>query len=137
MQEKKYGSYVRLILNELNTEASKNDGPKRLKEYLKYAKQVSEKKDKQEDNILHSSKPVYSLMEKQKNSKSEGLFFDSVLEEMVYNELRKLDYDLDTQVGNSSYPLWLSPISVIIQMLVPGIPKSHSLSPSASMFRGN
>lgn len=47
-------------------------------------------------------------MEKQNNSKSKGLVFDSVLEETIYNELRKLDYDLDTQLGNSSYKIDLA-----------------------------
>lgn len=89
--------------NELNVSNTKHDGPKLLKSYLEYAKAVS---------LLNREEIERILMElnENKNTKKQNtnIVFDSPFEEQVYNQLTKIGYKVDTQVGMSGYRIDLA-----------------------------
>ena len=89
--------------NELNVSNTKHDAPKLLKSYLEYAKAVS---------LLNREEIERILMElnENKNTKKQNtnIVFDSPFEEQVYNQLTKIGYKVDTQVGMSGYRIDLA-----------------------------
>lgn len=85
---------------ELNVEGSKNAGPKIFKSYLKYVRAVSQKKQKEVQYILDSFKsPVQA---------SEEDFVVGKLEDEIKEELVKLGYDVETNLGNTNYKISLA-----------------------------
>lgn len=89
--------------SDLNVSNVKNDGPKLLKSYMEYAKAVSLVRRDEIESIL-------TLLNENKATKKQltALQFDSPFEEQVYNQLTKLGYTLDTQVGMSGYRIDLA-----------------------------
>ncbi|WP_163536220.1 AAA domain-containing protein [Gracilibacillus sp. YIM 98692] len=89
--------------NELNVTNSKNIGPKLLKAYMEYAQAVSNlNKERIEATVTDLSGEVNT-------TRQEGsLTFDSVFEEEVYDKLREIGYQVDTQVGMSGYRIDLA-----------------------------
>ncbi len=85
---------------ELMVEGSKNAGPKIFKSYLKYVRAVSNKNTKEIGYILNSFKT--SLPE----SKEEVL--SSPFENEIKEELVKLGYTVDTNLGNTDYKISLA-----------------------------
>lgn len=92
---------------EFNVETTKNAGPKMFKEYMKYARAISER------NISEANLILSSLS---KNSTNERitLNFESIFEEQVYERLKKsskiqrLNFDVHTQVESSGYRIDLA-----------------------------
>lgn len=85
---------------ELVVEGTKNAGPKIFKSYLKYARAVSNKKNKETQFILDSFKP--SLPQAQA---------DEVVNQLEYEikeALVKLGYSVETNLGNTDYKLSLA-----------------------------
>lgn len=80
-----------------SVENSKNIGPKLFKEYLRFARAISNK-HKEEANAI-----IYSKEKSIKETK-----FDSPFEEQVYTELVKLGWDVETQVGVRGYRIDLA-----------------------------
>ncbi|MFZ3588904.1 AAA domain-containing protein [Bacillus sp. DJP31] len=89
--------------SDLNVATAKNDGPRLLRSYLEYAKAVSSLRKDEVEAVLVQ-------LNENKNIKKQAatLSFDSPFEEQVYNELTKLGYKVDTQVGMSGYRIDLS-----------------------------
>ncbi|MFC0015421.1 MULTISPECIES: AAA domain-containing protein [Allobacillus] len=89
--------------NELDVTNTKNLGPKLLKHYLKYAYEVSN---------LNKEKIEYVISEinTETNTKTQQttLHFDSPFEEQVYNQLRNIGYQVNTQIGMSGYRIDLA-----------------------------
>lgn len=86
---------------ELNVESSKNNGPKLLKKYLQYVREVSNGNKEIVDTILNSIIDTNFPMISQKT-------FDSDFEEQVYDALVERGYCVDTQVGVSGYKIDLA-----------------------------
>lgn len=80
----------------------KNSGRQRLKEYLEYAKAVSELDDTKKQQIL------LSLSDSTNRTSDNPIIFDSVFEELVYNRLVSHGYAVKTQVGLSRYRIDLA-----------------------------
>ena len=85
---------------ELMVEGTKNAGPKIFKSYLKYVRAVSNKKPKEVGYILDSFKP--SLPE----TKDEVVI--NQLENDIKDELVKLGYTVETNLGNTNYKISLA-----------------------------
>lgn len=86
----------------LDVENTKNKGPKLLKEYLKYAREVSNRNIEAYSNILKG----LCLVEK------ESLSFDSFFEQEVFEELQNMLYKYNlkvkTQIGVSKFRIDLA-----------------------------
>ena len=99
--------------NEMRTEGSKNEGPKRLKEYLQYAKSISER-NYPLHNIINASNNLKTTSSKLPleiggpqiiDSKPR---FEKSIEDVVEEKIRSLGYNTDKKVGNSKYKLNLA-----------------------------
>ena len=88
--------------SEIKPDEKKNSGRQRLKEYLEYAKAVSELDDIKKQQILSS------LSDSTNRTSDKPIIFDSVLEELVYDKLISHGYSVDTQVGLSGYRIDLA-----------------------------
>ena len=86
---------------ELNTGDTKNPGPKRLKDFLLYAKAVGEGNREDVGRVLDS---LDSGMSGRRGSSQ----YDSEFEEMVCDRLVAMGYTVDTQVGRSGYRIDLA-----------------------------
>jgi very-short-patch-repair endonuclease len=99
--------------DELKTDNAKNNGPKRLKDYLQYAKFISERRREGAENILLTLNDRFARDQKT-NTMVRGdvtastLFLESPFEKIVYERLRSLGYSVDTQVGYSGYKIDLA-----------------------------
>ena len=85
---------------ELLVEGTKNAGPKIFKSYLKYVRAVSNKKNKEVQYILDSFKPALP------QTKEEVVL--NQIEDEIKEELVKLGYDVETNLGNTNYKLSLA-----------------------------
>ena len=81
---------------ELIVDNTKNNGPKLFKDYLKYAKAISENNNELAESIL------LSLVDN-KDSENTQLSFDSIFEEEVCNRLLDNGYNISTQYGVGGY----------------------------------
>ncbi len=96
---------------DLRTEGSKNEGPKRLKEYLLYSKYIGENRNNGDmENILFSVNPnkISETPFVNKNHivmKGGGTPNEKTIEEIVGEKLKLLGYDIDTRIGNSNYQI--------------------------------
>ena len=86
---------------ELMVEGTKNAGPKIFKSYLTYVRAVSNKKQKEVGYVLDSFKP--SLPQ------TSEILVENVLTNDIKNELTKLGYSVETNLGNTEYKI---PIAV-------------------------
>ena len=85
---------------ELLVEGTKNAGPKIFKSYLKYVRAVSNKKPKEVGYILDSFKPALPEVK-----------VDVVLNQLeneIKDELVKLGYSVETNLGNTDYKISLA-----------------------------
>lgn len=85
---------------ELIVEGSKNAGPKIFKSYLKYVRAVSNKKDKEAGFILDSFKPALP--------ETKDIVKSNQLENEIKDELTKLGYTVETNLGHTNYKLSLA-----------------------------
>lgn len=85
---------------ELIVEGSKNAGPKIFKSYLKYVRAISNKKYREAGFVLDSFKPSLP------SSNSE--IVNNSIENDIKNELIKLGYNVETNLGNTDYKLSLA-----------------------------
>lgn len=86
---------------ELNVEQTKNNGPKLLKKYMQYVRDLSEGNHEAVINLLNSLLDTDLSREKTNH-------FDSGFEEEVYERLKQRGYEVDTQVGVSGYKIDLA-----------------------------
>ena len=86
---------------DLPTERSKREGPKLLKDYLLYAKAISERREDSVKEIL--GKLSQHNFERKQAEGQRDLEFESPLEEQVQKALTGMGYEVDTQVGYSGY----------------------------------
>ncbi|WP_027308519.1 AAA domain-containing protein [Caloramator sp. ALD01] len=86
---------------ELNVDSTKNNGPKLLKKYLQYVREVSNGNKEMVDAILNSILDSDLSPSTQKT-------FDSDFELQVYDALVERGYCVDTQVGVSGYKIDLA-----------------------------
>ncbi len=100
----------------IKTDDAKNEGPKILKDYLCYAKAVSESNTDEVTNIISSLKSnsvhniestEYSNIDDVQNESGTAIVEHS-LEQSVLERLQKLGYQVDTHVGNSNYKVDLA-----------------------------
>ncbi len=84
---------------ELMVDGTKNAGPKIFKSYLKYVRAVSNKKSKEIKYILDEFKP-------QLPQTSETVI-PNQLEQSIKEELEKLGYNVEVNLGNTNYKLSL------------------------------
>jgi very-short-patch-repair endonuclease len=94
--------------DELRTDSAKNNGPKRLKDYLRYAKFISECRREGAENILLSLNDGFVRGGGANGEIHNALLFESPFEEIVYERLRSMGYAIDTQVGYSGYRIDLA-----------------------------
>ncbi len=87
---------------DMKTENTKNPGPKRLRDFLLYAKAVSNKDKEKTNQILASLSSGMNITRQQTKQ------FDSPFEEQVHDKLEALGYSVETQVGQSSYRIDLA-----------------------------
>lgn len=92
---------------ELKTDSAKNNGPRRLKDYLRYAKFISECKRDGAGNILQTLNDGFGR-NADSNNESQVFLFESPFEELVHERLKNLGYAVDTQVGYSGYKIDLA-----------------------------
>ncbi len=85
---------------ELMVEGTKNAGPKIFKSYLKYVRAVSNKKPKEVGYILDSFKPALPEVK-------EDVVLNQ-LENEIKDELVKLGYSVETNLGNTNYKISLA-----------------------------
>ena len=85
---------------ELMVEGTKNAGPKIFKSYLKYVRAISTKKYKEASFILDSFKPALP--------QSNDVIVLNQLENDIKEELVKLGYDVETNLGNTNYKISLA-----------------------------
>lgn len=85
---------------ELAVEGSKNAGPKIFKSYLKYVRAVSNKSTKEVGYILDSFKPSLPSPKEE--------IVSNQLEKEIKEELVKLGYSVETNLGNTNYKLSLA-----------------------------
>lgn len=84
---------------ELQVEGTKNAGPKIFKKYLQYVRAVSAGKKKEISYILDSFKPIVEKKSEIKLNQFEG---------EIKEELEKLGYEIETNLGNTNYKLSLA-----------------------------
>jgi very-short-patch-repair endonuclease len=85
---------------ELKVEGTKNIGAKLFKNYLQYAREVSDKENKQAENILSS---LIHREDKKNQLYNEGEFV-----EQVYGKLKENGYNVEKHVGVSEYKIDLA-----------------------------
>ncbi|MBM7707762.1 very-short-patch-repair endonuclease [Chryseomicrobium aureum] len=90
---------------ELEVANSKSNGPRLFKEYLKYARAVSTGQIEQVQEVIQNVNELGNT-----SVSSSPLQFDSPFEEQVYQQLRNLGYEVQTQVGMSGYRIDLAVI---------------------------
>ena len=83
-------------------ETSKNVGPRRLRQFLEYARASSQLNKEAVDEVLSR------LDEKMTVSAKHNLEFDSVFETQVYQELTNRGFNVHTQIGASDYKIDLA-----------------------------
>ena len=87
---------------DMKTDGSKNPGPKRLRDFLIYARAVSKGDSEGARRVLDSLDSGMSI-DRRKTAN-----FDSEFEELVHDRLEGLGYQVDTQVGQSAYRIDLA-----------------------------
>ena len=109
---------------ELLVEGSKNAGPKIFKSYLKYVRAISNKKYKEANYVLDSFRPNLN--------KTNDDAISNNLEEEIKNELTKLGYTVETNLGNTDYKLSLAVYDKKLDRYLLGIECDYSAFNSSS-----
>jgi very-short-patch-repair endonuclease len=107
----------------IDAENAEYEGPKRLKDYLCYAKSLSDSNTLQAKDAL-SSPPWLSssALDMGRNDEyEESDFSDYTLQKAVQNELEKMGYRVDLQVGHSKY-------KIDIAVVHPDLPSRYILA---------
>lgn len=94
--------------NSLNVDDSKNIGPKRLKQFLQYAKATHELNSIEQDNILKELNPNFNQIPRNTN---EETLSDIHLE--LYKYLKQKGYEIETEYGNTEHKLDLAVIDPV------------------------
>ena len=81
----------------MKVEGTKNAGPKRLKDFLEYAKAANNNESEKKQQILDSLGSGMNRTQQQTKQ------FDSEFEELVHDKLEDIGYTVVTQVGQSGY----------------------------------
>ena len=92
--------------NRIKTDDAKNEGPKILKDYLCYAKAVSESNTDEVANIIASLKSDSGRIESKEYGNTDS--DENLLEQSVLGRLQNLGYQVDRHVGNSNYKVDLA-----------------------------
>ncbi|PKG45427.1 MULTISPECIES: AAA domain-containing protein [unclassified Planococcus (in: firmicutes)] len=90
---------------ELEVANSKSNGPRLFKDYLKYARAVSNGQIERVEEVILDVNELGST-----SVSTSALQFDSPFEEQVYQQLQNLGYKVETQVGMSGYRIDLAVI---------------------------
>ncbi|EGA88422.1 Superfamily I DNA and RNA helicase and helicase subunits-like protein [Planococcus donghaensis MPA1U2] len=90
---------------ELEVANSKSNGPRLFKDYLKYARAVSNGQIERVQEVIQDVNELGNT-----SVSTSALQFDSPFEEQVYEQLRNLGYEVQTQVGMSGYRIDLAVI---------------------------
>lgn len=90
---------------EINTETVKSIGPKRLKDFLRYTKQVSEGQHEQVEQLLVSLLPIGSSQNSMENQ-------DDELEQMIAQKINSKGYKVVLHYGSSEYKIDLAIIDL-------------------------
>lgn len=90
---------------ELRTETVKNSGPRRLQDYLRYAKATSEANKISIEQIIATLNPNFT---RETSNGKNDVYFESSFEEIVHKKLEQLGYKVDAQVGYSGYRIDLA-----------------------------
>ena len=98
---------------ELIVEGSKNAGPKIFKSYLKYVRAVSNKKNKEAEFVLDSFKPNLPT--------TDDVVVVNQFENEIKDELTKLGYTVETNLGNTDYRLSIAVYDKSIDRYLLGI----------------
>ncbi|HIU06231.1 MAG TPA: DUF4011 domain-containing protein [Candidatus Onthoplasma faecigallinarum] len=98
---------------ELIVEGSKNAGPKIFKSYLKYVRAVSNKKNKEAEFVLDSFKPNLPT--------TDDVVVVNQFENEIKDELTKLGYTVETNLGNTDYKLSIAVYDKSIDRYLLGI----------------
>ena len=89
-----------IIPEDLVVEDSKNEGPRYFKKYLEYAYAISNRNDEGAKQVL--------LSFGDSGSSNSDVQFDSGFENQVYDELKNMGYEVDTQIGIGGYKIDLA-----------------------------
>lgn len=89
---------------ELKVDSTKNKGPKLFRDYLSYAKAISNNNIGYAKSILNKVGNIVSIEDDKIDS------FDSEFEQEVCDSLRNLGYKVETQVGTGNYRIDLAVI---------------------------
>ena len=87
---------------DMKVEGTKNPGPKRLKDFLVYARAVSDGDTEKVGQLLDSFSSGMN------QTRSQTKQFDSEFEELVHDRLEARGFSVDTQVGQSGYRIDLA-----------------------------
>ncbi len=109
---------------ELLVEGTKNLGPKIFKNYLKYVRAVSDKKENEVQYILDAYKPTMKTSEDEVKLNQ--------FENDIKAELVKLGYEVETNLGNSNYKISLAIYDKTIDKYLLGIECDHTAYNSSS-----
>ena len=103
---------------ELAVEGTKNAGPKIFKSYLKYVRAISNKKYKEAQFVLDSFKPALP--------ETNDIIVENKLEKYIKDELTKLGYSVETNLGNTDYKLSLAVYDKTLDRYLLGIECDYS-----------
>jgi very-short-patch-repair endonuclease len=92
--------------DKLNIEKTKNEGPKRMKDYLSYAKAISEGRREDARQILMSLNNRFD--DQNINVQDIKLGTVETFETVIQKELEKIGYQVDYRVGHSNYKIDLA-----------------------------
>ena len=93
--------------DKLRTDKSKNDGAKRMKDYLRYAKAVGEHRQQDSQIILASLSDSLAIDQNTSSSDNTSLT-NGRFEKLVQDKLQNLGYQVDMHIGNSDYKIDLA-----------------------------
>ena len=103
---------------ELAVEGTKNAGPKIFKSYLKYVRAISNKKYKEAQFVLDSFKPALP--------QTSDVIVENNLEKYIKDELTRLGYTVETNLGNTDYKLSLGVYDKTLDRYILGIECDYS-----------
>ncbi len=109
---------------ELAVEGTKNAGPKIFKSYLKYVRAISSKNYKEAEFILNSFKPTLP--------QSNDIIVENQLEKYIKQELTKLGFTIETNLGNTDYKISLAVYDKELDRYVLGIECDYSAYKSSN-----
>lgn len=94
--------------HDMNTDSLTHKGPGFLKNFLLYARAVSQRDYERVEQILSQLKPGMARRDAGSSESESSLTFESPFEEMVHDRLLEHGYEVATQVGQSGYRIDLA-----------------------------